>query len=37
MSKEQEKPVDDKPFHFFHINYEGDIEEFKKVFGKSEV
>ena len=27
----QEQPKDDKPFHFFHIDYEGSVEELKKL------
>ena len=35
MSKEQPKePQEDKPFHFFHIDYEGSVEEFKKLLKK---
>ena len=34
MSKEPAKEEEIKPFHFFHINYEGDIEEFKKLLKK---
>ena len=30
----QEQPKDDKPFHFFHIDYEGSVEEFKKLLKK---
>ena len=30
----QEQPIEDKPFHFFHLTYEGNVEEFKKLLKK---
>ncbi len=34
MSKKGEAPKSDGPFRFFHVNYQGDIEEFKKLLKK---
>ena len=30
----QEQPIEDKPFHFFHLTYEGNVEEFIKLLKK---
>ena len=30
----QEQPKEDKPFYFFHVEYEGSVEEFKKLLKK---
>ena len=30
----QVQPQEDKPFHFFHLTYEGSVEEFKKLLKK---
>ncbi len=29
-----EQPKEDKPFYFFHVEYEGSVEEFKKLLKK---
>ena len=30
----QEQPKENKPFYFFHLTYEGSVEEFKKLLKK---
>ena len=30
----QEPPKENKPFYFFHLEYEGSVEEFKKLLKK---
>ena len=32
----QEPPKENKPFYFFHLEYEGSVEEFKKLLKKKD-